>query len=136
MSNKKILIVDDYESIRQTIYEMITIKFSNITVVPASSGEAAVEKVKSCNYDLIFLDFDFGKGRMNGLETLKQIEKIRPEQNVYMLTGGAFGNEIEKELINRALGIMYKPVTLNKLSEIIEKYVLVDNFYKKLIEKD
>ncbi|MFC1562716.1 response regulator, partial [candidate division KSB1 bacterium] len=81
---KKILIVEDYESIHQVMSENITRKFVNISVEFVLSGEEAIEKIKSGNYDLILLDIDLGEGMMNGLDALKHIKKIKSDQNVYM----------------------------------------------------
>ena len=123
MSDKSILVVDDEDSIRQMMCEMITIKFSNVSVVSVSSGEEALEKIKSVNYDLILLDINLGDESINGLEVLKRIKEIRPEQKVYMITGYAVEEETEKILKNNELGILHKPFKLNSLYEIIENYV-------------
>ena len=123
MSDKSILVVDDEDSIRQMMCEMITIKFSNVSVVSVSSGEEALEKIKSVNYDLILLDINLGDESINGLEVLKRIKEIRPDQKVYMITGYAVEEETEKILKNNALGILYKPFKLKSLYEIIENYI-------------
>ena len=123
MSDKSILVVDDEDSIRQMMCEMITIKFSNVSVVSVSSGEEALEKIKLVNYDLILLDINLGDESINGLEVLKRIKEIRPEQKVYMITGYAVEEETEKILKNNALGILHKPFKLNNLYDIIENYV-------------
>ena len=123
MKDKNILVVDDEDSIRQMMFEVITRKFSNISVVSVSSGEEALEKIKSVNYDLIFLDIHLGDESINGLEVLKRIKEIRPEQKVYMITGYAIEEETEKILKNNAIGILYKPFKINTLYKIVKNYV-------------
>ena len=123
MSDKSILVVDDEDSIRQMMCEMITIKFSNVSVVSVSSGEEALEKIKSVNYDLILLDINLGDESINGLEVLKRTKEIRPEQKVYMITGYTVEEETEKIVKNNALGVLHKPFKLNSLYEIIENYI-------------
>lgn len=123
MKDKNILVVDDEGSIRQMMFEAITRKFSNISVISVSSGEEALKKIKSVNYDLIFLDIHLGDESINGSEVLKLIKEIRPEQKVYMITGYAIEEEIEKILKNNALGILYKPFKLNSLYKIIKNHV-------------
>lgn len=123
MSDKSILVVDDEDSISQMMCEMITRKFSNVSVESVSSGEEALEKIKSVNYDLILLDINLGDESINGLEVLKRIKEIRPKQKVYMITGYTIEEETEKIVKNNALGILHKPFKLNSLYEIIENYV-------------
>ncbi len=123
MKDKNILVVDDEGSIRQMMFEAITRKFINISVISVSSGEEALEKIKSVNYDLIFLDIHLGDESINGSEVLKLIKEIRPKQKVYMITGYAIEEEIEKVLKNNALGILYKPFKLNSLYKIIKNHV-------------
>jgi len=123
MKDKNILVVDDEDIICQIISEVITRKFSNISVVSVSSGEEALEKIKSVNYDLVFLDIHLGDESINGLEVLKRIKEIRPEQKVYMITGYVIEEEIEKILKNDALGILYKPFKINSLYKIVKNYV-------------
>ena len=123
MSDKNILVVDDEDSIRQMMCEIITRKFSNVSVESVSSGEEALEKIKSVSYDLIFLDIHLGDERINRLEVLKRIKEIRPEQKVYMITGYAVEEETKKILENNALGVLHKPFKINSLYEIIENYI-------------
>lgn len=124
MSDKKILVVGDEGSIRQMMREMITRKFSNISVETVSSGEKAIEKIKSNSYDLIFMDINLGEGRMDGIETMKHIKEIKPNQNVYMMSGYWVEDEMKSIVENNTLGLLRKPFKLEKLFEIIEKYVL------------
>ena len=123
MSDKSILVVDDQESICQMMSELITRKFNNISVESVNNGLEAIEKIKSGNYDLIFLDIHLGDEDINGWEVLKRIKEIRPDQKVYMITGYAVEEETEKIVENNALGILHKPFKLNRLYEIIENYV-------------
>ena len=125
MSNKNILVVDDKESICLMMREMITRKFSNITVECASNSKEAVEEIKSGNYDLVFLDVKLGEIIMNGIEILKFIKGIKPEQKVCMITGYEVDDEKVKIVEDKSVGLLYKPFKLDELFKIIEDYVLV-----------
>ena len=83
----------------------------------------ALEEIKSGSYDLIFLDIHLGDEDINGLEVLKRIKEIRPNQKVYMITGYTVEEETEKIVKNNAFGILHKPFKLKRLYEIIENYV-------------
>ena len=123
--NKSILIVDDDGAICQMMYEMITRKFRDVTVDFIKSGEESIDKICMNNYDLVFMDINFGKGSMDGLEALKQIKEIKPEQNVYMMTGYEIKSKMMEIIKNNALGILLKPFKLEKLYDIIENYVVL-----------
>ena len=123
MSDKSILVVDDEDSIRQMMCEMITRKFNNISVESVNNGIEALEKIKSVNYDLIFLNINLGNESINGLEVLKRTKEIRLKQKVYMITGYTVEEETEKIVKNNALGVLHKPFKLNSLYKIIENYI-------------
>jgi DNA-binding NtrC family response regulator len=123
--NKSILIVDDDGAICQMMYEMITRKFRNVTVDFIKSVEESIDKISMNNYNLVFMDINFGKGNMDGLEALRQIKEIKPEQNVYMMTGYEIKSKMMEIIKNNALGILLKPFKLEKLYDIIENYVVL-----------
>lgn len=83
---EKILIVDDQEEVRNLLADMLRRRGSD--VVMASSAEEAIQIVSSPkdDIDLVILDYDFGP-KMNGLEALKSIRKMKKDLPVIILTG-------------------------------------------------
>ncbi len=125
MNNKNVLVVDDKESISLMMQEMITRKFSNITVECALNSKEAVGKIISGNYDLVFLDIKLGEMIMNGIEILEFIKGIKSEQKVCMITGYEVGEEKRKIVEDKAVGLLHKPFKSDELFKIIEDYVLI-----------
>lgn len=82
----KILIVDDQEEIRELLTDVLKRRGSE--PVLSSTAEDALEMITQGpeNFDLVILDYDFGQ-RMNGLEALSRVKKIRSELPVIILTG-------------------------------------------------
>jgi len=78
----KILVVDDEIEICNIFYDFFTPK--GYEVIKATSGKAALEKVKSENPNLVFLDIRMPE--MDGLEVLKQIRQIDNAIAVIMVT--------------------------------------------------
>lgn len=74
MAEEKVLIVDDDESVRNTLYKVV--KSNGIDADLASSGEEALEKLKLCNYDCMLLDVN-----MNGMSGFDVVSAIRGSQN-------------------------------------------------------
>lgn len=86
--SERILVVDDQEEIRELLVDILERRGSEC--VMASCPEDALEMMGdgAQNFDLVILDYDFGP-RMNGLEALTRIKKIRSDLPVIILTGKA-----------------------------------------------
>jgi DNA-binding NarL/FixJ family response regulator len=80
--NKTILIVDDEESIRVSLENILCKKYFTGT---AKSGSIALEMLQNANYDLILTDIKMPD--MSGIELLKRTKKIFPEILVLLMTG-------------------------------------------------
>ncbi len=79
-----ILIVDDVEEQRQIASGML--KELGYSVVSVSSGEEAVEHLKTNKVDLLVLDMIMDPG-MDGLETYKKILELHPGQRAIIASG-------------------------------------------------
>ena len=79
----KILIVDDEETIGLGVSEIL--KDEGFEAAYVIDGFKAVEAVKKKNYDIVFMDIVMPG--MNGLETYREIKKIRPAAKVILFTG-------------------------------------------------
>ncbi len=86
-TNKRLLVVDDDEQIRELL--TFDIAQSGYIVDSASDGEAGLKKVLENNYDLILLDVMMPK--MNGYDVCKNIRLVKPAVPILMLTAkGSF----------------------------------------------
>ena len=81
----RVLIVDDEEDFVEAWSERLTIRDYDVTT--CLSGKAALEKVNGYNFDVVILDV--AMPGMDGIETLREIKKIKPLTEVIMLTGRA-----------------------------------------------
>lgn len=82
VSNKRILIVDDEEQIRDLLE--FDISHSGYLTDTALDGEDGLKKALEGNYDLVILDVMMPK--MNGFEVCKNIRLIKPNLPVLLLT--------------------------------------------------
>jgi len=113
------LIVDDNISLAKTI--SFVLKHKGYTVAIAKDGAEAIEKVKKQSFDMIFIDIKMPV--MNGVETYKEIRKIRPEAAVMMMTAYAMEDLVAEVLEEGAYGIIYKPLDIEKAVTIIEEAI-------------
>ena len=83
MVNKKILIVDDEESIRNLL--QLTLEEEGYEVQTATNGEEGVEKIKSEFFDVLLTDIKMPI--MDGIELLKIAKIFNPEIVAILITG-------------------------------------------------
>jgi DNA-binding NtrC family response regulator len=81
----RILIVDDEKEFVETLAQRLTIREYDVTT--AFNGKEAIETVKGYNFDVVILDVLMPG--MDGVETLREIKKLKPLTEVIMLTGNA-----------------------------------------------
>ena len=115
MDRGTILVVDD-EPINYKLLNAI-LEREGYAVEYAESGHCAVEMASKSDYDLIIMDLKMPD--MNGIETSRQIKKMKPQINI--IASSAVNNMKENEymLFNDFLA---KPINRGQLLEIVEKY--------------
>ena len=118
--NIKILVVDDFKTMRKIIKNILTqLGFKNI--IEADDGTTALELLKKQKVDLIISDWNMPK--MNGLELLKT---VRSDDNLKDIRFIMVTAEAQKENVIEAIkhGVnqyVVKPFTPETLKEKLEK---------------
>ena len=84
-SNSKpmILLIDDEHRFRQALARQLEVR--DFKVLDTSNGEDAIKLVRHKNPEVVILDQKMPG--MDGIQTLKELKKIRPEVQVIMHTG-------------------------------------------------
>jgi len=107
----RILIVDDEESIRETLREIL--EYEGYEIEEASDGEKAISLLKKFNYDAVLSDIKMPK--LDGIEVLERAKSIAPELPFIMISGhGTIETAIEATK-KGAFDFINKPPDLNKL---------------------
>jgi two-component system, NarL family, invasion response regulator UvrY len=78
------LIVDDHDSVRRGLRDLLHEKFEHASITEAQSGEEALLKLGDQEWNLIFLDLSL-PGR-NGLDILRDIKKFNPNLPVAIVS--------------------------------------------------
>ena len=115
-SKGSILLVDDDKDMTETLSDILI--DMNYRVETANNGLEAVEKIKTNAFDTVLLDMKMPG--INGVETFKEIKRIRPEAVVMLTTAYSVEELVAEALEEGAYGIMYKPIDTKKLIKFME----------------
>jgi PAS domain S-box-containing protein len=110
-----VLVIDDEPTVRETLADMLTAL--NHQVVLAESGSAALQRLATTHFDLVFTDLAMPE--MDGWETARAIRRLQRETIIVMVTGYGAGTqppEGEDYLIDAVIG---KPFDFDQVSEVI-----------------
>jgi DNA-binding NtrC family response regulator len=128
MAKQHILIVDDEPNLLESF--KIGLELKGYTVSIASSGKKALVKIGKQAFDVVLLDIRMPG--MDGMETLEEIKRIRPDQVVLMLTGqGSLESAVEAGRAG-AFGYLEKPSAPETVDFWIQKAVENQAVRKKL----
>ncbi len=126
----KILIIEDEPAIRRVLTKILTEENSNYHVEEAEDGLAGTEKVRDEDFDLVLCDIKMPK--MDGIEVLESIKKIKPEIPVVMISGHGELDTAVNAMKLGAFDFISKPPDLNRLLNTVRhaldrKELVVEN---------
>jgi two-component system, NtrC family, response regulator AtoC len=111
---KKVLVVDDEASIRDSLRLLLKTNFS---VSVAEDGETALEMFDELAPDLVLLDVIMPK--LDGLETLKRLRSRNPQVPVIMLTATTTVKTAVQAMKAGAVDYLNKPFEIEELTSLI-----------------
>ena len=115
-ATKRILLVDDEDHFREALGKQLGLR--GYTVLEVNKGESAIKIVRHKNPEVVVLDQKMPG--MDGIQTLKEIKKIRPEVQVIMLTGHGSTESARITGKHDVFRYMQKPCGIDELVESIE----------------
>ncbi|MCW8858224.1 MAG: sigma-54 dependent transcriptional regulator [Deltaproteobacteria bacterium] len=118
---KNILIVDDEKSICQSLKGIL--EDEGFQTSFAATGEKCLEIIQEENPDLILLDI--WMPGIDGLETLKKVKQIRPQQLVIMMSGHGSIETAVKATRLGAFDFIEKPLSLEKVLLSIQNAIKI-----------
>ena len=132
----KILIIEDESAIRRVLKKIISEENDSYIVDEAEDGLEGVEMVLKNDFDLILCDIKMPK--MDGVEVLEKIKKVKPEIPVVMISGHGDLDLAVNTMRLGAFDYISKPPDLNRLLNTVrnaldKKELVVEN--KRLKKK-
>jgi len=110
-----ILVVDDDRLFLQTLSRILKAKGYLVTVV--TSGPEAIQKTEENAFDCTLIDIRLPG--IDGLETYKEIKKIRPGARVVIMTGYSVDELIDRALSEGVDEFISKPFNYEQLLRVL-----------------
>ncbi|NNE31705.1 MAG: sigma-54-dependent Fis family transcriptional regulator [Winogradskyella sp.] len=136
----KILIIEDEAAIRRVLVKILTEESDTYQVEEAENGLIGIEKIKKDDYDLVLCDIKMPK--MDGVEVLEAVKKIKPETPMVMISGHGDLDTAVNTMRLGAFDYISKPPDLNRLLNTVRialdrKELVVENkMLKKKVSKN
>jgi DNA-binding NarL/FixJ family response regulator len=117
----RVLVVDDFEAIRQSVYAALRKRQDLQVVGEASDGLEAIQKAVELKPDLILMDI--GLPSLNGIEAARQIRGLVPESKIIFLSQETSAEVVQEALSLGASGYIVKATAGSQLLAAIEDVI-------------
>ncbi len=125
---EKILVIDDDESIRQTLTNYL--KRLGYSVLSAEDGRIGFEIIRNQQYDLIISDIKMPN--LNGLDLLKKVRDIDPRTKIILITAH---DDVQTTIDAMQLGAydyLEKPLDIERLKVTIARALESKNLSERI----
>jgi DNA-binding NtrC family response regulator len=136
----KILIIEDEAAIRRVLSKILSEESDSYQVEEAENGSVGLDKIKNEDFDLILCDIKMPK--MDGVEVLEAVKKLKPEIPMVMISGHGDLETAVQTMRLGAFDYISKPPDLNRLLNTVrnaldKKQLVVENkILKKKVSKN
>jgi DNA-binding NtrC family response regulator len=108
-----ILLIEDESAIRRVLGKILSEENKNYKVFEAVDGLEGIELIRDNEYDLVLCDIKMPK--MDGVEVLEAMKKIKPEIPIVMISGHGDLDTAVNTMRLGAFDYISKPPDLNRL---------------------
>ena len=135
----KILIIEDEEAIRRVLNKILSEENSSYEIFQANDGASGLEMIKKEDFDLVLCDIKMPK--MDGIEVLQFVKKIKPDIPIVMISGHGDLETAVSTMRYGAYDYISKPPDLNRLLNTVrnaldrKKLVLENKILKRRVSK-
>ena len=127
----KILVVDDDDTIRDTLYELLTEEYLCQT---AETAEKAFARLEADSYDVVLTDISMPG--LSGLELLGHIRQKFPDTPVIMISGIGDQDHAQGLIKLGAFDFLLKPFSLEVVEKSVRRAVEHNNRLKQAPGED
>ncbi len=112
----RVLLVDDQADLLRAYGRALSAAGNSVESAP--DGEAAVELLKTSEYDVVVSDI--GMPRLDGLALLREVRALNLDLPVVLMTGEPSVTSASRAIEHGALRYLVKPVDLGELARVVE----------------
>lgn len=114
----KVLIVDDEESIRKAIKDiLLSLEYKRIYT--AQDGLEALQRIQEGRFDLMITDLQMP--RMGGRDLIQKVFSLYPDSNIIVVSSTMDEEIINGLTKNGILGFLWKPFSINEFISLLEE---------------
>ncbi len=124
----QILVVDDEEVMCESMAAWL--REDGYRVDTASRGRQAVDMAAQTDYAIYFIDLKM-PGGMDGIETLMEIHRLRPEASVVIITAYATVDTAIQAMKEGAQEYIVKPCNPQEISMLVSRIIKVKNLQRE-----
>ncbi|MFH1957933.1 MAG: response regulator [bacterium] len=117
MDKKKILIIDDDFSVRETLGDIL--RSCSYEVFEAATGAEAAKQVERVDFDCVIVDLRLPDA--TGHEVIEKISGRVEKNKIIIITGYASSEVLSKALLDAEYFLLLKPVTPEQLLAVVRK---------------
>jgi two-component system, NtrC family, response regulator HydG len=115
--NVRVLVVDDEEGMRMTL--AANLELEGYQVIEAKDGYEAVDLIRREPFAVVVTDIRMPG--MSGLDTYREIKKIRPDTTVVMMTAFALERLVDEGLQEGVFTVLSKPFSMEHVIAVVER---------------
>jgi len=127
----RVLLVDDEEQFVETLAQRLEAR--DFAVATAFNGDQALDYIKTKDVDVVVLDVLMPG--LTGIDTLREMKRIRPLTEVIMLTGHATVETAIEGMKLGAFDYLMKPTEIDDLVDKINKAQKRKSEHEERIQK-
>jgi PAS domain S-box-containing protein len=131
MKDVKIILVEDEEIVANYIEKQL-VSAGHHLIASVNNGDAAIEKVKSLNPDVVLMDIKL-IGPMDGIETASLIRK-NYQVPVIFLTSLTDDESFQHAKTAEPFGYLTKPIDINEFNRVVDIALFRNKIYKELLD--
>jgi signal transduction histidine kinase len=130
MPTSRVLVVDDEHSVATTIKAILEIDGNEVTAV--TSGKEALTQLREHEFDIVLTDLRLDD--LDGIEILRETQKLWPDTVAIMLTGYASLESAVAALRSGAYDYLIKPSDVDELRATIGRALERRRLRQRLVE--
>ena len=123
----RVLVVDDDETIRDTLYELLSDDYICQT---AETAEKAIARLQADTYDVVLTDISMPG--LSGLELLGQVRQRFPQTPVIVISGISDKEHAQGLIRLGAFDYLLKPFSLDEVEKSVTRAI---DYRRQLIEQ-